>query len=111
MDSIEKTIGVTGNDADIVNPRHTCAARVTVVVGSVTSGQIICGDLPEITAFKSFGPKHERKSQYANFLLSPLGTQRSTRGYPTIVNNIQPCPKLIPLSRVGARTDTTTCYG
>ena len=45
--------------------------------------------------------------------LSPLGTQRKARGYPTIVNNIQPCPKLyllMPLARVGARTDSTTSY-
>ena len=44
--------------------------------------------------------------------LSPLDTQRRTRGYPTIVNN-QPCPKLyllMPLARVGARTDSTTSY-
>ena len=43
--------------------------------------------------------------------LSPLDTQRSARGYPTIVNNIQPCPKrclLMLLARVGARTDNTT---
>ena len=43
--------------------------------------------------------------------LSPLDTQRRARGYPTIVNNIQPCPKLcllIPLARVVARTDSTT---
>ena len=42
--------------------------------------------------------------------LSPLDTQRSARGYPTIVNNIQPCPKrclLMPLARVGARADST----
>ena len=45
--------------------------------------------------------------------LSPLDTQRRTRGYPTIVNNIQPCPKLcllMPLARVEARTDSTTSY-
>ena len=45
--------------------------------------------------------------------LSPLDTQRRTRGYPTIINNIQPCPKLcllMPLARVGARTDSTTSY-
>ena len=45
--------------------------------------------------------------------LSPLDTQRRARGYPTIVNNIQPCPKLcilMPLARVGARTDSTTSY-
>ena len=45
--------------------------------------------------------------------LSPLDTQRRARGYPTIVNNIQPCPKhciLMQLARVGARTDSTTSY-
>ena len=45
--------------------------------------------------------------------LSPLDTQRRAIGYPTIVNNIQPCPKLcslMPLARVGARTDSTTSY-
>ena len=45
--------------------------------------------------------------------LSSLGTQRSARGCPTIVNNIQPCPKrclLMPLARVGARTECTTRY-
>ena len=45
--------------------------------------------------------------------LSPLDTERRARGYPTIVNNIQPCPKLcllMPLARVGARTDSTTSY-
>ena len=72
-------------------------------------------DLLETTAFKSYAAKHERKSQYANFQtyrcqLSPLDTQRRARGYPTIVNHIQPCPKLcllMPLARVGARTDST----
>ena len=45
--------------------------------------------------------------------LSPLDARRSARGYPTIVNNIQPCPKrwlLMPLVRVGVRTDSTTRY-
>ena len=45
--------------------------------------------------------------------LSPLDTQRRVRGYSTIVNNTQPCPKLcllMPLARVGARTDGTTSY-
>ena len=40
--------------------------------------------------------------------LSPLDAQRSVRGYPGIVNDIQPCPKrclLIPLALLGARTD------
>ena len=43
--------------------------------------------------------------------LSPLDAQRNVRGYPGIVNNIQPCPKrclLMLLARVGARTDSTT---
>ena len=47
------------------------------------------------------------------YQLSPLDTQRRARGYPTIVNNIQPCPKLcllMLLARVGARTDSTTSY-
>ena len=37
--------------------------------------------------------------------------QRSARGYPTIINNIRPCPKrclLMPLTRVVARTESTT---
>ena len=77
----------------LVNPRRTCAARVTVhVVGFVclsvkshltygasvrpenavtysagNEGQKICGDLPETSAFKSYAAKHERKSQYANY--------------------------------------------
>ena len=45
--------------------------------------------------------------------LSPLDTQRRASGYPTIVNNIQPCPKLcllMPLARVGARTGSTFFY-
>ena len=60
-------------------------------------------------------------SQKANMLiiptyrcqLSPPDTQRRARGYPTIVNNIQPCPKLcllMPLAHVGAGTDSTTSY-
>ena len=89
-----------------------------VTYSAGNEGQKIRGDLPETTAFKSYAAKHERKSQYANFptyrcQLSPLDTQRRARGYPTIVNNIQPCPKLcilMPLARVGARTDSTTRY-
>ena len=45
--------------------------------------------------------------------LSPLDTQRRVRGYPTIINNIQPCPKLcilMLLAHVGARTESTTRY-
>ena len=40
------------------------------------------------------------------YQLSPLDTQRRARRYPTIVNNIQPCPKLcllMPLARAEAR--------
>ena len=40
-----------------------------------------------------------------------LTTQRSARGYPTIVNDTQPYPKrclLMPLARVAARSDSTT---
>ena len=75
--------------------------------------QKICGDLPETTAFKSYAEKHERKNQLLIYRLtrgqlSPLDAQRSVRGYPGIVNDIQPCPKrclLIPLALLGARTD------
>ena len=79
----------------VVNPRRACAARVTVVgfvcvcvcvsvkshltygasvrpENAVTysagnEGQKISRDLPEMTAFKSYAAKHERKSQYANY--------------------------------------------
>ena len=79
-------------------------------------GQKICGDLPETTAFKSYAAKQERRSQYANYSDLPavsflrLTHSEASEGYPTIVNNIQPCPKLcllIPLARFGARTDST----
>ena len=77
----------------------------------------MCGDLPETTAFKSYAAKLERKSQYANYSDLPgvsflrLTHSEASEGYPTIINNIQPCPKLcllMPLARVGARTDSTT---
>ena len=59
------------------------------------------------------------RSEEANMLITPtyrcqlswLDTQRSARGYPTIINNIQPCPQrclLMQLAHVGARTDGTT---
>ena len=75
--------------------------------------QKICGDLHETTGFKSYAANTSEK---ANMLinrvaLSPLNTQRSVRSYPTIVNNIQPCPTqclLMPLAHIGARTDSTT---
>ena len=61
-------------------------------------------------------------SEKANMLIyrltrgqpSPLNNfdaQENVRGYPGIVNDIQPCPKrclLMPLVRVGVRTDSTT---
>ena len=76
----------------------------------------ICGDLPETTVFKSYAAKHERKSQLLIYRLtrgqlSPLDAQRNIRGYPEIVNDIQPCPKrylLMPLAHVEARTHSTT---
>ena len=126
----------------VVNPQRTCAARVTVVgcvylsvcvsvMSHLTYGvsvrpenavtysagnedQRICGDLPETTAFKSYAAKHEQLLfRLTRSQLSPLDTQQSTRGYPTIVNNIQSWPKrclLMPLARVGARTESTTHY-
>ena len=105
-----------------VKSRLTYGASVrpenAVTYSAGNEGQKICGDLPETTAYKSYAAKHERKSQLLiiptyRCQLSPLDTQRSARGYPTIVNNIQPCPKLcllMPLARVGARTDSTTRY-
>ena len=77
----------------------------------------ICGDLPETTEFKSYAAKQERRSQYANYSDLPavsflrLTQREASQGYPTIVNNIQPCPKLclpMPLAYVGARTDGTS---
>ena len=87
---------------------------VTYSVGN--EGQKGCGDLPETTAFKSYAAKQERRSQYANYSDLPavsflrLTQSEASKGYPTIVNNIQPCPNLcllMPLTRVGARTDST----
>ena len=56
----------------------------------------------------------EKANMLINWLtrgqLSPFDTQRSSRGYPKSVNNIQPCPKrwlLMPLACVGARISTT----
>ena len=43
--------------------------------------------------------------------LSPLDAQRNVRGYPGIVNDIQPCPKqclMMLLACFRARTDSTT---
>ena len=90
-----------------------------VTYSAGNEGQKICGDLPEITAFKSYAVKQERKSQYANYSDLPdvsflrLTHSEASEGYPTIVNNIQSCPKLcllMSLARVGAKTDSTTSY-
>ena len=75
--------------------------------------QKICGNLPETTAFKSYAAKHERKSQLlinplTRGQLSPFDTQRSARGYPTSIKNIQPCPKRWLLTPLGVRTAATT---
>ena len=42
-----------------------------VTYSAGNKGQNICGDLPEMTAFKSYAAKHERKSQYANYPTYP----------------------------------------
>ena len=87
-----------------------------VTYSAGNEGQKSCGDLPETTAFKSYAAKHERKMlifRLTRSQLSPFDTQRSARGCPKIVNNIQPCPKrclLMLLARVGARTKYTTRY-
>ena len=125
----------------LINPRRACAARVTVVVLCVCLLSHI-SPTERLFALKTLSRTqratkvkkfvgiflkrlHSRvmprnMSEKANMLiiptyrcqLSPLDTQRRARGYPTIVNNIQPCPKLcllMPLARVGvgARTDST----
>ena len=38
-----------------------------VTYSAGNEGQEFYGDLPEITAFKSYAAKHERRSQYANY--------------------------------------------
>ena len=75
----------------LINPRRACAARVMVVGPVCVCVSVIqhltsrmsncykkptysvaydhrkyCGDFSETTAFKSYGMKHKRKSQYAN---------------------------------------------
>ena len=121
-----------------INPRRACAARVTVVVLCVCFSPMkrlfvlkTLSRTQRATKVKKFVGiclKRLRSrviprnmSEKANMLIIPtprrqlstLDTQRSTRRYPTIVNNIQPCPKrclLMPLARVAARTDSTTRY-
>ena len=121
----------------LVNPWCTCSPRVTVV-GSVwvsvkshltyrafvrpenvvthsvgSEGQKFMG-----ICLKWLATKHKQKSQYANYSnlpgrLPPLDTEWSARGYPMIVNNIQPYPErclLMPLALVGVRTDSTMHY-
>ena len=71
-------------------------------------------DLPETTVFEGYAAKHERKSDLLIYLRSVFSavsflrlTPSEATGYPTIVNNIQPCPKrclLMLLACVGART-------
>ena len=112
----------------LVNPRRACAARVTVVV-SLLKRVFVLKMLAhnqratKVKIFVGICLKRLRSrvmprnmSEKANMLItrgqfSPLNTQRSVNGYPTIVNNIQPCQKrclLMPLTRVRARTDSTT---
>ena len=68
----------------------------------------ICGDLPETTAFKSYAT-----NQYCDLPGRGQLSLSEVPEYPTIVNNIQPCPKrclLMPLTRVVARTESTTLH-
>ena len=41
--------------------------ETAVTYSAGNKGQKICGDLPEMTVFKSYAVKHERKSQYINY--------------------------------------------
>ena len=71
----------------VINPRHACAARVTVVVVCVSIhypdimnrstnfttysvsgiGRIICSVFSETAVFESYDVKHKRKWKYANY--------------------------------------------
>ena len=115
--------------ACIINPRCACAARVTVL-GSVCvisrmsnrainkraysvacERQKICGDLPERKDCVQELCRETRAKkpimliyQLTRGQLFLLNAQRSTKGYPTSIKDIQPCPKrclLMFLARVG----------
>ena len=45
----------------------TYRVSVNAVTYSASNKSKICGDLPEMTAFKGYAAKQERKSQYANY--------------------------------------------
>ena len=72
--------------------------------------QKICGDFPETTAFKRYVAKHERKSQYANYSGLPVVSfmHREVPELPSDCQRHSALSKLMPLARVGARTDNTT---
>ena len=116
----------------LVNPRRVCAARV-IVLGSVCLSVCLSVLLSHISPMEHlFVLKTLSRTQQARKVkqfvgiclkrlrsrvmprkISPLDTQQSARGYPTIVNNIQLCPKrclLMPLARVGVRTESITRY-
>ena len=112
--------------ACIINPRCACAARVTVL-GSVCvtsrmsnrainertysvacERQKICGDLPERKDCVQELCRETRAKKPIMLMYrltrGLLNAQRSTRGYPTSIKDIQPCPKrylLMFLARVG----------
>ena len=110
----------------VINLRHASAARVTLLglvcllsvkshltcerqfvlktLSGTQRATKIYGDLPKTTVFKSYAA-----IKYSD--LPAVSFQRSARGYPTIVNNIRPCPKrcpLTPLTHVVARTESAT---
>ena len=135
-----------------INPRRTCAARVTVVVVCVclsvkshltygasvrpknaamysagNEGQKICGvfseNAPLLRSSRVAVVFHTFRWPFffiAKVVRMRIGIHsyacRTAGEYPacpTIVNNIQPCPKrflLMLLALVGVRTDSTTRY-
>ena len=75
--------------------------------------QKICGDFPETIAFKRYAAKHERKNQYANYSGLPVvnflrSMHRKAPELPSDCQRHSALSKLMPLARVGARTDNTT---
>ena len=75
--------------------------------------QKICGDFPETTAFKRYAAKHKLKSQYANYSGLPVvsflrSMHREAPELPSDCQRHSALSKLMPLARVGARTDNTT---